>query len=100
MPSALALDPHVVDALLPDLVGHDKRPAAFIVYLRLWAMTHGAGRKSGFFSYQTLSDRTGLSKRSVQRAVAWLEGRELLRVERTSPTAVPEYAVLTPWKRR
>jgi len=99
-PTTIALDPHVIDALLPDLVGHDKRPAAFVLYLWLWAMTHGVSRKTAFFSYQALSDRTGLSKRSVQRAVAWLEGRQLLRVPRKSTTAVPEYIVLTPWKRR
>jgi len=96
----LALDLHVVDALLPDLVGHDKRPAAFVLYLWIWTMTHGMGRKTAFFSYQVLSERTGLSKRSVQRAVAWLERRHLLRVRRTSTTAVPEYAALMPWKRR
>jgi hypothetical protein len=98
-PTTLTLDAHIVDALLPDLVGHDKRPAAFVLYLWLWAMTQGSARKSAFFSYQVLSDRTGLSKRSVQRAVAWLERRQLLRVQRASPTAVPEYSVLTPWKR-
>jgi hypothetical protein len=63
-------------------------------------MTHGVGRKTAFFSYQVLSDRTGLFKRSVQRAVAWLERRHLLRVQRRSTTAVPEYTALTPWRRR
>ena len=92
-------DPHVFDALLPDLVGHDKRPAAFVLYAWLWAMTRGVQRKTAFFSYQTLSDRTGLSKSSVQRAAAWLERRQLLRIRRRSPTAVPEYAVLAPWLR-
>jgi len=96
---AFALDPHVIDVLLPDLVGHDKRPTAFVLYVWLWAMTRGVQRKTGFFSYQMLSDRTGLSKSSVQRAVAWLERRQLVRVRRKSKTAVPEYAVLTPWVR-
>ena len=96
---ALSIDPHVVDVLLPDLVGHDKRPSSFVLYLWLYAMTKGIGRKSAFFSYQMLSDRTGLSKRAVQRSVAWLESRELLKVTRKSKTAVPEYAVLAPWVR-
>ena len=99
MKSTLILDRHVIDSLLPDLVGHDRRAAAFVLYLWLWTMTLGAGRPSAFLSYQTLSDRTGLSKRSVQRAVAWLERRQLLRVVRRSTTAVPEYVVLTPWRR-
>jgi hypothetical protein len=62
-------------------------------------MTRGIGRKSAFFSYQTLTDRTGLSKRAVQRVVAHLERRQLLRASRKSVTAVPEYTVLTPWVR-
>jgi hypothetical protein len=95
----LPLDPHVVDVLLPDLVGHDKRPSSFVLYLWLYAMTKGLGRKSAFFSYQMLTDRTGLSKRAVQRAVAHLQRRQLIRVARKSSTAVPEYAVSTPWVR-
>ena len=39
----LGLDPYVVDTLMPDLVGHDRRPSAFLVYLYLWGRTH-AGR--------------------------------------------------------
>jgi hypothetical protein len=95
----LTIDPHLVDVLLPDLVGHDKRPSTFVLYLWLYAMTRGVGRKSAFFSYQTLTDRAGLSKRAVQRAVAHLQRRQLLRVARKSPTAVSEYAVATPWIR-
>jgi hypothetical protein len=70
-----------------------------VLFLWLWANTRATGRKSAFFSYQMLSDRTGLSKRAVQRSVAWLEARELLEVARTSRTSVPEYAVLAPWQR-
>ena len=97
--AVLTLDPYVIDVLLPDLVGHDKRPAAYVLYLWFWATTRSAGKKSGFFSYQALTDRTGLSKSAIQRAVAWLVRRQLLRVRRKSVTAVPEYSVLTPWIR-
>jgi hypothetical protein len=95
----LSLDPYVIDVLLPDLVGHDKRPAAFIIYLWLWAMTKGVDRPTAFLSYQMLTDRTGLSKSAIQRAVAWLVRRQLVKVRRKTATAVPEYAVLTPWAR-
>jgi hypothetical protein len=95
----LTLDPYVIDVLLPDLVGHDKRPAAFILYLWLWAMTRGLERGTAFLSYQVLTDRTGLSKSAIQRAVAWLVGRQLVKVRRKTVTSVPEYAVLTPWVR-
>ena len=97
--SSLLIDPYLVDVLLPDMIGHDKRPAAFALYLWLFAMTRGSGRDAAFFSYATLTDRTGLSKSSVQRAVAWLERRELLRVRKASATSTPEYTVLTPWRR-
>lgn len=99
MNQAILLDPHVVQALLPDLIGHDKRPAAFALYLWLWAMTRGQDRETAFFSYAALTDGTGLSKSAVQRSVAWLERRQLVRVRKRSPTAVPEYRVLTPWRR-
>jgi replication initiation and membrane attachment protein DnaB len=95
----LSIDAYVIDVLLPDLVGHDKRPSSFLLYLWLYAMTKGVGRKSAFFSYQMLTDRTGLSKRALQRAVAHLEARGLLRIARKSPTSVPEYSVHTPWRR-
>jgi hypothetical protein len=97
--ATVALDPHVVDVLLPDLIGHDKRPSSFVLYLWLYAVTRGVGRKSARFSYQMLTDRTGLSKRAVQRAVAHLARRRLIAVTRASRTAVPEYAVATPWIR-
>ena len=46
-----------------------------------------------------LSDRTGLSKRALQRAVEHLQRRQLIRVARKSTTAVPDYVVATPWLR-
>jgi hypothetical protein len=97
--SQMSIDPHLVRVLMPDLVGHDKRASAFILYLWLYANTAAIGRKSAFFSYQMLTDCTGLSKRAVQRAVTHLARRQLLRVARKSPTAVPEYSVATPWRR-
>jgi hypothetical protein len=99
MATKVAIEAYVVDVLLPDLIGHDKRPSSFVLYLWLYAMTKGVGRRSAFFSYQMLTDRTGMSKRAVQRAVAHLCRRQLLRVAKKSATAVPEYAVLTPWVR-
>jgi hypothetical protein len=99
MAATLSIDPHIVDGLLPDLIGHDRRPSTFVLYLWLYAMTRGAGRRSAHYSYQALTDRTGLSKRAVQRAVAHLARRQLLKVTRKSPTAVPEYTVTTPWSR-
>jgi hypothetical protein len=99
MSKTIALDAYVIDVLLPDLVGHDRRAASFVLYIWLWAMTRARGREAAFFSYQIMTDGTGLSKSAVQRAVAWLERRQLVRVRKGSATAVPEYRVLTPWRR-
>ena len=95
----VSLDSYVIDVLLPDLVGHDKRPAAFIVYLWLWGATRSVDRGTAFFSYQTLTDRTGLSKSAVQGAIRLLTRRKLLVSKRAHETAVPEHTVLRPWRR-
>ena len=38
MSQKLPLDPYITDVLMRDLVGHDRTPSAFIVYLWLWRM--------------------------------------------------------------
>lgn len=38
------VDAYIVETLMPDLVGHDRQPSAFLVYLYLWRHTH-AGRR-------------------------------------------------------
>ena len=100
IPATLTLDAYVVDTLLPDLVGHDRQPSAFIVYLALWRLTDG-GRTSAAVSLRTLAESTGLSKRAVQTALQSLVGRRrLVTVARESATAVPEYTLLRPWATR
>ena len=32
---------YVLDTLMADLVGHDRQPSAFLVYLHLWRRTAG-----------------------------------------------------------
>jgi hypothetical protein len=95
----LALDTYVVDTLMQDLVGHDRQPSAFLVYLFLWKETDGGERRSGPLSLRHLAESTGLSKRSIQESVAALERRALLVVHRSHPLAVPAYEVLRPWRR-
>jgi hypothetical protein len=91
----IALDRYVVETLLPDLVGHDRHPSAFLVYL---ALTAAAGEGFAALSYAQLAERTGLSKRAVQDAVARLRRRELIEVIATGPTEPPRYRVLKPWR--
>ena len=40
------LDEYVLDVLMRDLVGHDKSPSAFLVYLHIWSQTEGRGMES------------------------------------------------------
>ena len=95
----LQIDPYIIDTLLPDLVGHDRQPSAFIVYLHLWRATHGNGAATTQIALQDIAEMTGLSKRSVQSALGWLVKRKLIAVERRSITAIPVYTVLRPWRR-
>jgi DNA-binding GntR family transcriptional regulator len=95
----IAVDAYVVDTLLPDLIGHDRRPSAFLVYLVLWRQSD-AGRAPAALSLRALAEATGLSKRAVQTAVNALVRRRLVALERESPTAVPRYVVLRPWAAR
>jgi hypothetical protein len=91
------VDAYVLDALMRDLVGHDHRSSAFLVYLVLAAAFEGVAPR---LSHSQLAERTGLSKRSVQDAVLHLVDRNLLRVTRRGPTEVPRYEPLSPWRRR
>lgn len=95
---AIALDVHVIDALMRDLVGHDRRPAAFIVYLWLWRRTVGADRTVIGISLEEISHATGLSKSAVQAAVKRLKLRRLISASRPGPTLAPSYRVHMPWR--
>ena len=92
----LVLDDYVIDVLMRDLVGHDRKPASFLVYLWLTseqARRHGAVR----VSYQELAETVGLSKSSAQAAVSWLVRRKLLATSKENATAVPSYTARSPW---
>jgi len=82
-----------------DLIRHDRQPSAYLVYLFLWRQTHGNDRPTAQVALQDIAEQTGLSKRSVQSAIAWLAKRKLLMVARESITAIPVYTVNRPWKR-
>jgi hypothetical protein len=97
--TALALDAYVVDSLMRDLVGHDRRPSAFLVYLYLWRTTHGRGVSESTLALLDIAEEVGLPKRSVQDALHGLASRKRITVARASMTAVPQYRVLRPWRR-
>ena len=97
--ASVAVDAYVLDTLMADLVGHDRQPSAFLVYLVLWRRTHGAGKDAAQVSLFDLATGTGLSKRAVQEALRWLSRRRLLSIQRESITAIPVYTVRRPWVR-
>lgn len=96
---SVRIDEYVFESLMGDLIGHDRMPSAFVVYLYLYWRASGVRARSVKASHQQIADDTGLSKSAVQAAVRHLARRKLLRSERASITATPEHFVLRPWRR-
>ncbi len=92
------IDEYVTDVLMRDLVGHDKRPVSFLVYL--WLAAEQQRRNAAVqISYQELAESIGVSKTAAQAAVAWLLRRKLLLVNKATVTATPVYKVQRLWKK-
>jgi hypothetical protein len=98
MKTGIILDPYIHGTLLRDLVGHDHKPSAFLVYLWLYAEQQRSRRPLPI-SYADLAENTGLSRSASQAAIVWLVRRKLLSVTRESVTATPVYSVARPWRR-
>jgi DNA-binding MarR family transcriptional regulator len=99
MTRGVPVDPYLTDVLMRDLVGHDRTPSAYLVYLWLWRMSRGEGRDRVGASLQHIATRTGLSKSAVQAAVRRLQRRQLISAIRNGPTVAPVYTVHEPWRR-
>lgn len=95
----IAIDEYVTAVLMRDLVGHDRMPSAFLVYLHLWSESERLSKTAVRTSHQTMAEATGLSKSAVQKAIRWLALRKLVRAQKESATATPEYRVMRPWRR-
>jgi len=94
-----AFDRYVFEGLMPDVVGHDRRPVAFIVYLHLYRLASQQAHWTVRASHQTIADATGLSRSTVQSALGHLQTRQLIVSSREHPTAVPMHKVMQPWTR-
>jgi hypothetical protein len=92
-------DPYVLNVLMPDLVGHDRSPAAFVVYLYLLGKATRARRDTVVASLQTIATETGLSKSAVQIALRRLKRRGLLDEAVEATVTNPARRVLKPWIR-
>lgn len=93
----IAVDSYVIDVLMPDLVGHDRRPAAFLVYLFLLRQAARTRRDRLSVSLQTIATHTGLAKSTVQAALRHLRRRRLLDPQVAASAALPVRAILRPW---
>ena len=95
----IAIDPYVIQVLMRDLAGHDRRPVSFLVYLWLAAEAEQRGSEVQI-GYRELAENVGISKSAAQAAVRWLIKRHLLSAKKSNATALPSYKTLSPWKGR
>ena len=63
----------IIDSLLPTL-----EPAAALVYLRLYRLSHGYRKNNCIVGLRKLATATNTSPRTVQRAIEYLEARKLV----------------------
>lgn len=95
----LRLDTYVVDVLMRDLVGHDRSPSAFLVYLYLWRRTRSVKSAGVRMSHREIADEIGLSKGAVQLALRVLHRRGLVKSRQRHQTDTPEHVVMRTWSR-
>ena len=95
----IPVDDYVLDVLMRDLIGHDQQPAAYLVYLYLYAQAARSKWKPIAASLRVLADATGLSKSAVQNALERLRRRELIETESDHATATPRHHVLRHWRK-
>jgi hypothetical protein len=100
MSAAFKIDRYVADVLLRDLVSHDRSPSAFLVYFFLAAQCSTARSGKIALSLAEIADRTGLSKRAVQLALAHLRRRRLIASVQEHRTATPVHTIGRPWRGR
>jgi hypothetical protein len=94
------IDDYVLDVLLPDLTGHDRSPAAVLIYLVLWTRLYRSEQRRIAISLQEFVELTRLSKSAVQRSIRLLHRRGLISIRKDSATAVPEYELIRHWIKR
>ena len=91
------VDVYVLDVLLRDLVGHDKRPAAFLVYLYLYGIAARSRWRPVEASLRDIAEATGLSKSAAETAMKILRRRHLVTTQTRFRTARPHHRVLRHW---
>ena len=97
---AILIDDYVLDVLMRDLIGHDQKPASFMVYLHLYSQAARNKWRYIDASVRTIADATGLSKSAVHAALAHLRRRQLIATSADHITATPRHRVLRHWRTR
>ena len=95
----IPVDDYVFDVLMRDIVGHDRQPATYLVYLHLYGQAARRKWKPVSASLRMLAEATGLSKSAVQTALELLRRRELIGTAIDHATAVPEHRVRRHWRK-
>ena len=95
----IPVDDYVIDVLMRDLVGHDRQPAAYLVYLYLYGQAARNKWKPVTTSLREVAEATGLSKSAVQTALERLRRRELIATTSEHATATPRHRVLRHWRK-
>jgi hypothetical protein len=96
----IPIDDYVLDVLMRDLIGHDQKPAAFMVYLHLYGQAARNKWRPIRASVRTIADATGLSKSSAHAALTHLRCRQLITTTADYVTATPRHRVLRHWRGR
>jgi len=96
----IPIDDYILDVLMRDLIGHDQKPAAYLVYLYLYGQAVRKKWKPVVAGLRTNADATGLSKSAIQIALVTLGGRELIVTTRAHATAISRHRVLRHWRTR
>ena len=96
---SVPVDDYVLDVLMRDIVGHDRQPAAYLVYVWLYGQAARAKWKPVSASLRSLAEETGLSKSAVQAALYLLRRRQLIKSASDHSTATPLHQVQRPWRR-
>jgi DNA-binding MarR family transcriptional regulator len=96
----VTIDDYILDVLMRDLIGHDQKPAAYLVYLHLYGQAARNKWRPISASVRTIADATGLSRSGVHAALTHLRRRELIATRANHATATPRYRVLRHWRKR
>ena len=94
----IPVDDYVLDILMRDIVGHDRQPAAYLVYLHLYGLAARKKWKPVPASLRMIAEATGLSKSAVQTGLKKLRRRELVETASEHATAVPQHRVRRHWR--